>query len=226
VNAAGVPLNVRALAPVKALPVIVTLLPILPEPGLNDEMVGMTPNAVELDPLPTGVVTVIGPVSAPDGTLAVIVESETTVKLAAMLLNVTADAPVKALPLIVTDEPTVADAGEKAVMLGAGSDDTVNKSVVVAVPVGVVTLIDPLVAAAGTTAVNWVSDPTLKLAVAPLKATAVVPVKPLPVSVTDEPGHPDPGVNDVIVGAGGGVGGGIGNGVAVAPLFGAVPRLK
>jgi hypothetical protein len=156
----------------------------------------------------------------------VIVESETTLNVAPVLSKLTALVPVNAVPLIVTEAPTGADAGVTAPMLGAGSAVTVNEVADADVPALVVTVIGPLVAAGGTTAVNWESDATLKLAAAPLKATALVPLRPLPETVTEEPGQPDAGVKEEIVGAAGGCGGGIGNGVAVAPLLGAVPRLK
>ena len=67
-NGTGVPPMVTTVAPVKALPLIVTVAPILPEPGLNDETLGITPK-LGPDALPAGVVTLIGPVSAPDGPL-------------------------------------------------------------------------------------------------------------------------------------------------------------
>ena len=57
--------------------------------------------------VPPGVVTAIGPVVARAGTVAVILVSETTVKVACVLLNLTAEAPVKLVPMMVTDVPTV-----------------------------------------------------------------------------------------------------------------------
>lgn len=113
-------MKVTAVAPVNAAPVIVTAAPALPAVGLNEETVGITLNAPGLVPLPAGVVTVMGPLSAPDGTVAVSVESETPVKAAAVLLKVTAVAPVKPLPLMMTGDPTLADVGERAVIVGAG----------------------------------------------------------------------------------------------------------
>jgi hypothetical protein len=166
------------------------------------------------------------PVSAPVGTVAVTVESETTVKAAAVLLKVTAVAPVNALPLMVTEEPTVADGGDTPVMLTAGCGATVNEPGLLEVPPGVVTLIGPVGAPAGTVAVSWLPEVTVKAAAVPLKDTAVVPVKSLPATVTEVPGHPEAGVNEEIVGAGAGPGLGMGSGVAVAPLLGAVPRPK
>ena len=59
-------------------------------------------NALALVAVPTGVVTLIGPEVAPVGTVASIEVAEVTVKLALTPLKVTAVAPVKIVPLIVT----------------------------------------------------------------------------------------------------------------------------
>jgi hypothetical protein len=52
-------------------------------------------NNVRLVPVPPGPVTTIRPVLTPDGVVAEIVESETTLKDALLPSNVTAVAPVK-----------------------------------------------------------------------------------------------------------------------------------
>ena len=65
---------------------------------------------------------------------------------------------------------------------------TVNEAVLVPVPAGVVTATGPVVAPAGTVAVIWVSEVTVNVAVVPLNFTAVAPVKPLPVMVTEVSG--------------------------------------
>ena len=65
-------------------------------------------------------------------------------------LNVTALAPVKFVPLIVTLVPTGPLVGAKLVIVGAGM--TVKLLALLAVPPGVVTLIGPVVAPAGTVA--------------------------------------------------------------------------
>jgi hypothetical protein len=77
----------------------------------------------------------------------------------------------------------------------------VNAIVLVAVPLGVVTAIGPDVAPAGTVAVTCVAEFTENVAAVPLKVTAVAPVNPVPVIVTDVPAAPLVGENDVIVGA-------------------------
>ena len=70
----------------------------------------------------------------------------------------------------------------------------------VAVPLGVVTLIFPVVAPAGTAVLICVLDTTAKLAEVPLNFTLVVPVKLVPVTVTAAPTGPLIGLNEVIVG--------------------------
>ena len=70
----------------------------------------------------------------------------------------------------------------------------------VAVPLGVVTVILPVVAAAGTAAVICVALATVKVAAVPLKATAVAPVKFVPVIVIVVPTTPLAGAKLVIVG--------------------------
>ena len=71
-----------------------------------------------------------------------------------------------------------------------------------AVPPGVVTVIGPLLAPAGTTALMLVADCTVKVAALPLKATAVAPVNPEPLMVTRVPAGPLLGENELIAGAG------------------------
>jgi hypothetical protein len=72
-----------------------------------------TVNELELVAVPPDVVTVTCPVDAPEGTVVVIDEDETTVKLALTPLNFTAVAPVKFAPLIVTLVPMAPLVGEK-----------------------------------------------------------------------------------------------------------------
>ena len=87
---------------------------------------------------------------------------------------------------------------------------TVKSVALVAVPPGVVTLILPVVAVEGTVAVIWVAEFTTNVAATLLKVTPVVvklapltvPLKFVPVIVTDVPVGPKAGVNEVIVGAG------------------------
>jgi hypothetical protein len=72
---ADAPLNFTEVAPVKFVPAIVTLVPTTPDVGLNDVIVGavaLTVKLVLLVAVPPGVVTVMGPVVAPLGTVAVV----------------------------------------------------------------------------------------------------------------------------------------------------------
>jgi hypothetical protein len=71
----------------------------------------------------------------------------------------------------------------------------------VAVPTGVVTVIVPVVAPAGTTAVTEVAVFAENVAVTPLNLTDVTPVRFVPVMTTLVPTGPLVGANDVIVGA-------------------------
>src|SRR5207247_1462116 len=132
--------------------------------------------------VPPGVVTLSGPLVAPLGTVAAIEVEEFTVKPALVPLKVTAVAPVKFVPLIVTLVPTAPLVGVKLVIVGGLS--TVKLPVLVAVPPGVVTAIAPVVAVAGTFAVIAVAEFTVKLPLTPLNVTAVVPVKLVPLIVT------------------------------------------
>ena len=71
-------------------------------------MPDVTVKLLELVARPPGAVTAIGPVVAPAGTVAVILMLELTVKLALVPLNVTTEAEVKLVPLMVTLVPPAA----------------------------------------------------------------------------------------------------------------------
>ena len=91
--------------------------------------------------------------------------------------------------MIATLVPTGPLLGLKPLIVGADGDGEVagagRRSA------GVVTVIGPVVAPVGTVAVIWVEELTVKLvALAPLKVTAVAPVKPAPVMVTLVPTGP------------------------------------
>jgi hypothetical protein len=69
----AVPLNATTVAPVKFVPVIVTLVPVGPLVGVKLVIVGalaLTVKLVALVAVPPGVVTLSGPVVAPAGTVA------------------------------------------------------------------------------------------------------------------------------------------------------------
>jgi hypothetical protein len=80
-----------------------------------------TVKLVPLVPVPAAVVTLIGPVVAPAGTVAVIDDVEFTVWLALVPLKRTAVTPVKPVPVIATDCPTGPLAGFTVVTQWAGS---------------------------------------------------------------------------------------------------------
>ncbi|MBZ5544248.1 MAG: hypothetical protein LAO07_11310 [Acidobacteriia bacterium] len=157
-----------------------------------------TVKLLELVAVPAGVVTLIGPVVAPLGTEAVIWVSEFTVNAADVPLKATEVAPVSADPEIVTLVPTDPLVGENELMLGGTV--TVKLLELVAVPLGVVTLIEPVVAPLGTDVAIWVSEFTVNCAGVPLKATLVAPVNPAPLIVTLVPTVPLVGENVLMLG--------------------------
>jgi hypothetical protein len=183
---------------------MVTGVPSVPLVGSNDVIVGapITVKSVALVPVPFGFVAVIGPVVASAGTTAVIRVDEFTVKSAATALNSTDVVPVKFVPVMTTDDPILPLVGEKDVIVGDPAAVTVKLEALTAVPSGVVTLIVPLVAPTGTTAVICVAELTSKLVAAVrLNVTPVAPVRFVPVMTTVVPTGPLIGTNDVIVGA-------------------------
>src|SRR5262245_55867272 len=72
-----------------------------------------------------------------------------------------------------------------------------NGVVLWAVPLGVVTLIGPVFAPAGTVAVIWTSEFPVNVAVTPLNRTAVAPVRYVPEITTVLPAAPLVGANEV-----------------------------
>src|SRR6058998_2503886 len=125
------PLKVTLVAPLRLLPVIVTVVPTGPLVGLKELILGgpaVTVKALLLPPVPAAVLTLIGPVVAPLGTVAVIWVFEFTVKLAAMPLKVTVVAPVKWFPPIVTVVPTGPLVGLKELIVGAAVAPVNTKS--------------------------------------------------------------------------------------------------
>src|SRR5439155_18289243 len=132
--------NSTVLAPVQLVPLIVTLVPTGPLVGVKLEIVGgfTLVKLPELVAVPRGVVTLIGPLVAPDGTVAVIAVAEFTVKLALVPLNSTALAPVKLVERMGAVEGTGPLVGVKLVMVGGLM--TVKVLALLAVPPAVVTL--------------------------------------------------------------------------------------
>jgi len=137
---------------------------------------------------PPTVVTVIGTVPVPAGATAVIWVAETTVNdVAAVAPKLTPVAPVNPAPVNVTDVPplTSPETGKIEINTGTG---TYVKETPLLTPPTVVTVIGTVPVPAGATAVIWVAETTVNdvAAVAP-KSTAVAPVNPVPVNVTDVP---------------------------------------
>jgi len=154
---------------------------------------------VVLVTLPAALVTVIGPVVPPVGTLVVTVVPEaSTVKVAATPLKSTEVVPRKLVPVRLTVSPTFPKLGLKLVTVG--DRITVKLVVAVALPAGLVRVTCPVVAPVGTTAVMLVAETTVKVAGLPLKLTAVVVLRLVPVSVTTVPAGPEVGESLVTVG--------------------------
>ena len=177
-----------------------TLVPGGPLVGLRLLSVGAGAVTVNGAPLlvPPGVVTVTLPLVAPAGTLVVIWVAEFTVNVAPAPLKLTLVAPVKLVPVIITVVPTVPLVGFRLVITGAGTV-TVNARPLL-IPPGVVTVTLPVVAPAGTVAVIWLPEFTVKLAAVPLKLTAVAPVRLVPVRMTEVPTGPLVGLRLVMAG--------------------------
>ena len=113
------PFKLTAFAKVKPVPLKVTTVCTGPEVGVKVASVGagITVKFPVLVAVPAAVVTLIGPLVAPVGTVAVICVSLSTAKLdAATPLKMTAVAPVKSQPFRVTVLPTGPEAVVKPVM--------------------------------------------------------------------------------------------------------------
>lgn len=153
--------------------------------------------------VPDGVVTAIGPVVAAAGTVAWIWLADTCTNTAAVPLKVTAVAPPRFTPLMVTILPVAPDVGEKEVIRGA-DEMTVKFEAVVEVPVTLVMEMGPVVAPMGTVVVNSVGETSVKPAEVPLNFTEEVLEKFEPTRLTSVPTMPEAGEKLVIEGGGGG----------------------
>ncbi len=80
----------------------------------------MTVNESELVDTPPGVVASMGPLEAPVGAVAVICVSESTENLDSTPLKVTAVAPVRPLPAMLTETPGQAELGVNDEIAGTG----------------------------------------------------------------------------------------------------------
>ena len=153
-------------------------------------------------PTPDAVVTETEP-EAPAPTVALMLVALTTVNVVAALPpKLTAVAPVKFVPVILTTCPVLPDVGVKDVIEGAGVEDINVNPALLAMPFDVVTLTLP-VAPAPTTAVILVALTTVnEVAAVPPKLTADAPVKFVPVIVTVCPVPAEIGLKEAIVGGG------------------------
>ena len=135
-------------------------------------------------PVPDADVTETVP-EAPAPTVALMLVALTTVNVvAAVPPKLTAVAPVKFVPVILTTCPVLPDVGVNDVIAGAGVADVNVNPVLLAMPLDVVTLTLP-VAPVPTTAVMLVALTTVnEVAAVPPKLTADAPVKFVPVKVT------------------------------------------
>src|SRR5919108_294362 len=186
----GTPLNLTAVTSVKPEPAIVTVVPAGPMPGPKELIRGSTWKLPLLWPAPEGVTTVSLPVEAAAG--------ERTLKPALPPCTLPALPPPKPVPSTTTGLPGAAAPGAKPVIVGTA----VKLVALLAVPPAVVTVIRPLVAAAGAWAVIWWSESTLALTSStPLNLTAVTSVKPEPAMVTLAPAGALPGLTEVIRGS-------------------------
>jgi hypothetical protein len=125
VKLAAVPLNFTEFTPVKFVPWMVTVVPTLPLAGLKLVIAGVLPPLVTMKllplcALPSDVVTMIGPVDAPLGTLTVtLCPDALTVNPGAFVpLNVTEVVPAKFVPWMATLVPIGPLPGSKLEMVG------------------------------------------------------------------------------------------------------------
>ncbi len=203
---AGTPLNVTEDVPVKPEPPMVTIVPSPPDGGVKVSSLGgtvaSTVKSFEDTKFPVDASTSIGPVVAPSGTLAVMCESSTTVKVAftppigPKRTLCTAENPV---PTTLTELPAAPLVGVKEVIVGGGRivklvDETT-------LPTLFTTLMGAVTAPEGTVATTVASSFTLKVAERAPKLTDVVAPSAVPVIVTLFPLAPALGENPEIVGA-------------------------
>lgn len=195
---AAIPPKLTSVAPVKFVPVIITIPAAPARVGVNDAIVGA---GIKINPgnvaVPPAAVTEMFP-EVPAATTAVMLVGESTVNVeAATPPKLTSVAFVRLVPVMVTmpSAPTLVGVNDEIV--GAGIK--INPGIV-AVPPAVVTEMLPE-APAATTAVMLVGDSTVNVdAVVPPKLTFVTLINPLPVMVTVDPMNPMAGENREILG--------------------------
>ena len=183
---AETPPNCTEVAPVKFTPLMLICVPTGPKAGVKPVMTG-APLFVKLLLVvkdPSELLILMGPmpemVAGGRTCTSVPLFAET---VPAMPLNATL-AEDRFTPSIVTTVVAFPAVGEKPVMIGP--EPVTKLLVVVALPLGVVTLSGPLTAEDGTTTVSWVPEFTVAVAVPPLAPnfTLAGPKKLPPVTTT------------------------------------------
>jgi hypothetical protein len=193
--------NCTAVSWVKLLPEIDMSVPGLPLGGVKLVIFGSTVKVSALVLLPAAVVTIIGPLFAKIGTVALIEVEERIVKgaLTSTPLNFTDCTELNPEPVIVTVVPAAPLVGERPVITGK----TV-KLVLLVMTVGLVErvmLIKPVVAPAGKIVLILLSDSIVKLVAGTLlNFTPVAELKPDPEIVTAVPAVPLDGENSLMPG--------------------------
>ena len=138
-------------------------------------------SAVVMGDVPAGVMTVISTVPLTTGEVVVIELAELTVNEAEVVPNLTPVAPVKPVPVMVTEVPPAPgpELGVTPVTVGAYAN--VSAGPTGEVPLGVVTRTSTVPEPAGEVAVICEAELNVKLAAAvPPKRTPVSPAKPVP----------------------------------------------
>jgi hypothetical protein len=232
VNAATTPLKFTPVALRKFEPVIVTVAPGSAVVGENDVITGgPTVKLVALveGVVLAGVVTWIGPVVAPVGTVAVICVAELTVfVVAAVVLNVTTVAPQKFVPVMITlVDPAVPAVGLNDVIVFNPAAVAVKAlpAPVGDVPDAFVTVTFPVVAPQGTVVVMLVALTMVNVVWAWVPKVTTVTfglLKSVPVKVIAVPGAPEAGLTPVTVGVTANAGSAVTK-VAMIPIANAAP---
>jgi len=207
VTVAG-PVNVTLVGPARFVAVITTVAPTGAAGGMKAVARGGWPTvrAVALTAVPSMVVTLIFPVTAPSGTRKCSsVTVLDTIKAAGTATSptFTVGCPVNARRLVPVTTissalPATALGGEKSVILGS----TLKIVVLAPTPTGVVTLSTPVRAPEGTMAVTVVAVTAVGVTVTgPLNVTVLAPVRLMPAMTTDAPAGAAAGVTDVMRGS-------------------------
>jgi hypothetical protein len=182
---------------------MVTVAPITPLDGEKFVMVGVFKTVklealVNVSPLDS---TVMFPVLAPAGTVAVIEFASEDVIDAVAVPNLTIGLPSKSAPVITTVAPTAPLAGLKFESSGVSSTVKLLRLVPVSTPT--VTEIVPVVAPVGTVVVILVGVASVTVATVPSNETMLFPgvaSKLDPVIITVAPTAADVGANKVMSG--------------------------